>query len=174
MLRQRMWNGTPPIIYAGSPLPLDQGERDCEHGVWILDIEPGRVTAEFRPLDYRPFVTIDIGFYGDERSMEQVNIEDLIGITDITGAIVRARYTLTAEQASRVTKRDVEQALLAAGAHHAVAEPDVIRESRVRAAGVTESVAPMDALESWLGVQEPQLDGALAEGIREWTRGALA
>ncbi len=163
-----------PILYAGSPLPLDHGEATCEHGVWLLDIEPGRVTAEFRPLTYRPFVTLDFDHeLGDIET--QLALAEYLGWDPaMTGAIVRARYTLTAEQASRVTKRDVEQALLAAGAWHATAEPDVIRESRVRAAGVTESVAPMDALESWLAVQDPQLDGALAEGVRNWTREALA
>ncbi len=163
-----------PILYAGSPLPLDHGEASCQHGVWLLDIEPGLVSVDFRPLAYRPFVTLDFDpEYGDIEA--QLALAERLGWDPaMTGAIVRARYTLTAEQASRVTKRDVEQALLAAGAWHATAEPDVIRESRVRAEGVVESMAPMDALESWLGVQDPPIDGALTEGVRAWTREALA
>jgi exonuclease SbcD len=55
-----------PILYVGSPMPLDFGEAETEHGCWILDIgDAGETaTARFIPIESRPFVTIDFDHDG--------------------------------------------------------------------------------------------------------------
>ena len=61
--------GAPPVLYPGSPAPLDPGEPGA-HGVWFLDLEPNR-PAEFSfrplsPLRYEP-IEVDLTGAANER-----------------------------------------------------------------------------------------------------------
>jgi DNA repair exonuclease SbcCD nuclease subunit len=60
-------NGVPPVLYPGSPAPLDPGEPGV-HGVWFLEIEPGE-SARFTfqsiaPLRYAN-ISIDLSGVAD-------------------------------------------------------------------------------------------------------------
>jgi DNA repair exonuclease SbcCD nuclease subunit len=56
--------GYPPVLYPGSPVPLDPGETG-EHGVWLLDIEREQAPQfTFRPIARHRYHPIDIDLTG--------------------------------------------------------------------------------------------------------------
>lgn len=62
--------GAPPVLYPGSPFPLDPGESG-KHGVWFLDIEsdhPPRFT--FRPIARHRYELLEIDLSGIEQADE--------------------------------------------------------------------------------------------------------
>ena len=67
-LHQRL--ASPPVLYPGSPSPLDPGEPGS-HGVWFLDIEPDRPAQfTFRPIARLRYQRLSIDVTGalDARS----------------------------------------------------------------------------------------------------------
>lgn len=154
-------------FYTGSPMCLNFGEANIEHGVWLLTVDEQGATSDFLPLPSRPFVTID------------VHVDALIsGAFDQTGdvvdgrvvdAIARARYTATEEQARRIDHAEITRVLLDAGAHKVFILPEIVRADRARVAGVDEDLEPLAALAMWVDANEVR-QGAL---LAELTRGYL-
>jgi len=155
-----------PIVIPGSPLPLSFGEPG-EHGVWIFDTETG--AAEFVPIESRPLVTVEIPldqFPDDDPWTLLAEYGD--DAPDITDAIVKVRYTATAEQAKRIDHRKLRDALYEAGAHKVFAiEPIVERETRARVEGVTETLGEMEALDAYIEAQV--IDAKTAGAMRKRT-----
>jgi DNA repair protein SbcD/Mre11 len=136
------FDGGRPILYVGSPAPVDFGEQDSPHGCWIIDVGV-TVTATFVPIPSRPFVTVGL------------SIDDVLGYSldsdeDVTDAVVRVRYTATEEQARRIDHSSLTASLYEAGAHrvHSI-QPTIVRENRARVEGVTEEIAPLAAVGAW-------------------------
>ena len=161
------------ILYTGSPAVVDYGEADTKHGVWILDTDRHPSQGDrFVSLDDRPFLTV-------EADLSKLSADDdltgvLIGYAGmhpqgLEGAAVRVRYTATQEQARIVDHERIRRALADAGVWKLYAiQPDIVRADRARVEGLTEDVAPMDALELWIGTQEG-LTPELAQAMRERT-----
>jgi DNA repair exonuclease SbcCD nuclease subunit len=62
--------GLPPVLYPGSPFPLDPGESG-KHGVWFLDIEPERPPRfSFRPIARHRYQPLAIDLTGIEQASE--------------------------------------------------------------------------------------------------------
>lgn len=133
-------------FYVGSPLPLNFGEGDIEHGVWILelgdDVFDG-AEIEFIPVESRPFVTLDVDLSDDP------DAELALPVAVHEGAVVRLRYRATQAQQRRIDVAQLRAALLDAGAHVVKVEPDIVREDRTRVETVTEDLAPLDAFTMW-------------------------
>lgn len=142
-------------LVPGSPQQLNFGETG-EHGVWLVDLEPGRVEAEFVPVPSRPFVTII--WDPDMRSLRKA---DWHGLDNMHGAIVRVRYSATEEQARRFDHNEMRRVLTEAGAFRVKIEPEIVRERRARSERITEGLSPVEALEAY-GESE-----GLPEGLRE-------
>lgn len=174
-----------PVLYVGSPFPVDFGEGDSLHGVWILDTEAAE-PATFFPVDSRPFVTIDVDLVAeaqagselqaavDEGSLkeswapsgwsEQKTVLVAIGQHRVEDAVVRLRYTATEEQARHVDHAAVTAALLDAGAHRVYAiQPTILRQNRVRVEGLDEDLDPMQAVGMWTAAEG--LDDARADQL---------
>ena len=143
-------------FYCGSPLPVDFGEADVDHGVRIFDFDH---TNRFVPLASRSFVTIDYDFgsvaYGldlDETDELAAAIAEHFPLTD---AVVRLRYRATEEQHRRIDTAAVKKLIMDAGAHRIYqVAPEIVREDRARVAGVDENLAPEAALEAWCAANE--------------------
>jgi exonuclease SbcD len=158
-----------PIIIPGSPLPLSFGEAG-DHGVWIFDTDSG--ACEFVPIESRAFVTLD----RDWSVTPEAGLSDpmdIFGYGDdlsvLQDAIIRVRYTATAEQAKRIDQRKLRDALYAAGAHKVYAiEANVERETRARVAGAREDLDVSEALDLWITSQE--IDVETAERLHDRTR----
>jgi len=160
----------PGIIQVGSPMPLSFGEPG-DHGVWIVDVSLNETHAEFVPIESRPFVTLDrdwsaIPGAGLSGPMDIFDYgDDLSALRD---AIVRVRYTATAEQARRIDHRKLRDALYAAGAHKVYAiEASIERETRARVEGVDETLGEAAALDAYIEAQG--IDTSMAEQMRERT-----
>lgn len=146
-----------PILYTGSPQPLDFAEGQYEHGVWLY----GRGEAPvFLPLESRSFLTLDFDVLAEAPDDVVVALHTDIGLHagSLIDAYVKLRYTATAEQARRIDNGTLEQALLDAGAYYAKAEPTIAREARARVQGLDETVSDEDALTLWLKTQEDVAD----------------
>ena len=129
------------------------------------------IRAEFVPIESRAFVEIESG------SVFQVAdvVDFCSGVGEgwmwgppVEGAIVKLRYTATAEQAKRIDHRKLRDALYAAGAHKVYSiEANVERETRARVEGVDENLAEAAALD--LYIEAHFIDVAMAERMRERT-----
>lgn len=151
----------PPVLFTGSPMALSFGEAGYDHGVWILDVDDGGAVARFVPIEApHPFVTHDLDLVTDD------GIFDLAYLPDVVpGSIIRVRYTATEEQARRIDHRQIEQALLEAGAVRVFIEPTVERASRARVQEITGDLGDTEALDLWLvqaGYDEAARAGLLA------------
>lgn len=128
-------NGT-TFAYSGSIERVTFGEAAEAKVACLVDLE----TREVTPLELpaRRFVTVEP--------------DDLEGALDIEGAIVRLAFGY-AEGTSPDTA-GMEAKLYAAGAERVVVRAEVIRESRARAADVTEDLSTEAALDRWFAVRE--------------------
>lgn len=170
-------------ISGGPPAHVSFGEAGLEHGCWVLTVNgPGDVEAEFVPLEDRRFLTVDVDMVAsvppsllDDGSdvegialMRPVDETDLIAAEiaglDLTDAVLRIRYRATEEQHRRVDQSALKRLALDSGAHRVYQIlPDIVREQRARAEGVTEDLEPLAALEAWCE----------ANHVGEPSRGAL-
>jgi DNA repair exonuclease SbcCD nuclease subunit len=154
------------MLYTGSPMPLNFGEANVPHGVWIVDLDDQYehgVRAEFFPITSPPFVTIDVDVAagGDVFAADPHNlIIDAIDDSDVGGAVVRLRYLATASQQRTIDPGMLRLVLLEDGARMVKVEPTIVREDRARAAGVDENLAPLAALDMYLDANEIPADQA--------------
>ena len=162
-----------PILYVGSPLPLDFGEGGYEHGCWLLDLDGprGATVPQFLKIESRRFVTLDWD-YGAAESLLDLDAGRGVGWSFGEGSFVKLRYSCTAEEARRLDAGALRQALLDAGAHNVWVEPTIERDVRARVEGLDESVSDTDALSLWLDAQEIPADRH--DGLRTLHEGYLA
>jgi DNA repair protein SbcD/Mre11 len=151
-------------FYVGSPMPLNFGEAGHpeEHGVVIVHTDEREdvdfYAAEVRPIASRRLVTIDWA------SQDFEHLPPLAIESAADGAIVRLRYTATAEQQRSIDTADLRRQLLVAGAAVVKVVPDIVREERARVDGVDEQLDIEAALDLWLAANE------IPEGVAERMR----
>jgi exonuclease SbcD len=167
-----------PILYTGSPMTLNFGEADVEHGCWLLDVGEGGYTREFAKLTDRRFVTVDVDLTSatfaehaagvDETDLIAAAIVEQYHENSLADAVMRIRYRATDEQHRRVDVAALKGFCMEAGAHrvHQVT-PELVRVTRLRSAGVDESLEPGAALDLWAAANE------LEEADRRRTRDLL-
>lgn len=156
----------PGIFYTSSPVPVDFGEQDAEHGVWLVDLEEpvaeGRYTGlSFVPLTSRPFVTVEVDLTTDRHEMLGIGETDAIAAAIATHlpldeAVVRLRYRATEEQARRIDWPKLAPLLEPAHKVYAISA-EIIRSDRARVQ-VDEDLAPLDALSMYIDAND--LNGA--------------
>jgi DNA repair exonuclease SbcCD nuclease subunit len=147
-----------PIIVPGSPMPLSFGEHG-EHGVWIFDTETG--AAEFVPIESRMFSEIEY----DAGDWPHIEFAEAMCMD----AIVKLTYTATAEQARKIDRRKLRDALYEAGAWKVFSiDAIVARETRARVEGVDETLDEMAALNLYFDAQK--IPGPTATQMRARTQ----
>lgn len=155
------WTGSlssPKSFYTGSPAPVDFGEADSEHGVWLLDIEPGKTKATFLPIESRPFVTVDADLTTGAHDQLGLDVTDAIAAAiaahvPLDDAVVRVRYRATEEQACRIDWPKLKPLLDDAHKIFAISG-EITRSDRARVIEVTEDLAPLDALGMWIDAND--------------------
>lgn len=153
-----------PIFFTGTPAPVDFGEADTAHGVWLLDLAQfGTSTGAsplFLPIESRPFLTFDCEV-GKDASNGEI-FEHLTGLGSVADAVVRVRYSATEEQARRIDHHEISKALYDAGVHKVFQIAATIeRADRARVAGVDEDLAPLAAFDLYTAANELAPDLAL-------------
>lgn len=164
-----------PVLYCGSPMPLNFGEPG-EHGCWVLDFAHGDDSAEFVPLESRPFVTVDCDLVEQNAAYPESDWTDWIVAhvaekLPLTNAVVRIRYRATEAQHRRVDQAALKRFCMDAGAHRVYQiTPEIVREDRARVAGVDETLEPLALVGAWCEAHEivaERLRGLAADYLKE-------
>ena len=156
-----------PVFYVGSPIPLDFGEGDYEHGIWLLDTEAiDEDMATFLPLESRQFLTVD--------HRDQPEAADAIAFALSTdarmelphnageGCVLRFRYRATQEQQAKIDTAELSRRLMRAGASRVYILPEVVKSVRARVEAVSEDLGPAEALGAWLRATDSGPEQAMA------------
>lgn len=139
----------PPVVYAGSIERIDFGEEHEAKGFVWARIAKGDTTYEFVPVPARRFVTLRL----DTRSGDPLHLlEQELRQHDVTDAVVRLTITIQADQRDLIDERQLRDRL-----QHAYLIAGIVREeikppTRVRDAGLTEALGPLQALERYMSV----------------------
>jgi exonuclease SbcD len=148
------------VFYSGSPERLSFNDENVTPGFWIHELagKGQPVESRFIKTPAREFVTLEAlpdDFHAEDFSWRgrQVSAKD---------AIVRIHIKAADEQAKLLDRKRIEKAFYDAGAFY-VSEIaiDVERTERARDETVTESLAPVAAVEKW-GEQQGLDTGEIA------------
>ena len=164
-----------PAYYCGSPNQLNFNDENTEHGFYIheLPASPMNIPGEEPPIPAvvsRFIQTPERRHYTYRIGPEEV--ADFIRTGEITrrppeltDAIVRVRYSCTAEQDKALNRAELQKRILAAGAFH-VAEvlPEEVEELNAKEQ-LTEHDGPAEALTRWLELNE--ITGEAARRLAE-------
>ena len=105
-----------PAFYCGSPNQLTFNDEPYEHGFYIHSLTDGEVASEWRTTPERRHCTIR---YTENDVAAFLQTGKLDGIPEhAKDAIVRVRYTASAEQDKALNKAELQKQLLAGGAFH--------------------------------------------------------
>jgi exonuclease SbcD len=170
--------GFRPVLYGGSPLCLNFGEQSVDHGCWLVAPDQFGWGATFVPLTDRRFVTVDVDLTSatfaehaagvDETDLVAAAIVEQYQENSLADAVVRIRYRATEEQHRRVDVAALKGFCMEAGAHRVYQVlPELVRVTRLRSAGVDESLEPGAALDLWAAAND------LEETDRRRTRDLL-
>ena len=155
-----------PAYYCGSPNQLTFNDEGMEHGFYIHEISPGGDVDFPAPTDWM-YPTVSSRFLNTpERKhftfrMAPDDVTEFIStgqlsrrVDGLDQAIVRVRYTCTAEQDKAFNRAELQKKLLTAGAFH-VAEviPEDIEELDAKDQ-LTERDGPAECLARWLDMNE--------------------
>ncbi len=145
--------GVPPVVYSGSLERIDFGEEVEPKGFCWINLARGATTWEFVQVHARPFHTLKIDARGQADPTQAVL--EAIARRPLSGAIVRVTVQLEEGQEPLLRKREVEQALTAAGvATIAGLNAEVERTVRVPGVGgAAESLTPLQWLERYFAAR---------------------
>lgn len=88
--KHQVLNEHPPVVYAGSIERIDFGEAAEKKGFMLAEVERGRASYRFVPLQTRPFIDCPIAIADPEHFMDEV-LAKLPSRDRIRGAICRVR-----------------------------------------------------------------------------------
>ncbi len=145
----------PMVVYSGSLQRVDFSEEAEQKGFCLVELDPSApqgqrvVDFQFRPVNARPFVTVDVRLTGGDEDPTGTVIR-AIARKDIQDAVVRVRITLPAELEAHLRESDIRQAL--AEAHYIAAISQQTEDARRTRLGteVIEGLQPMQALRLYL------------------------
>lgn len=139
----------PPVVYAGSPIQIDFGEREEPKGFVMVNLVRGATTYSFVEVPpKRRLVDLDVNARGEDPTSE---ILAAIREAQPKDAVVRLTYTVRHETSQLVDRKALREALSTAfmvvAIHGKVDRPDSIRTR-----ALTESLSPLDALRQHLAL----------------------
>lgn len=161
---------SPLAIYPGSIERVDFNEEKEDKGYILLELEKGKVTAEFCVLPARVFETLEIDLTQEERP--QLALVEAIAQANISEKVIRLLYKLRADQVEDIDNNALGEAL--ANAHSYTIQPQLVSQlsrPRLPELGVDSSLSPMSALEAYLDNREDL--NALAPDILAAAQGLL-
>jgi DNA repair protein SbcD/Mre11 len=142
----------PPVVYSGSIDRVDFGERKEDKGFVLAEVARDQPTTwEHVPLKTRPFLELDLDAGDSDEPTETLLAE--LQKTDVTDAIVRVRYRVSAEHAALVRIEDLKKALSTAQNVVALSRELPTSEALIRSQGLTETLTPEVALEKYIESQ---------------------
>ena len=145
----------PMVVYSGSLQRVDFSEEGDEKGFCVVDLDPAapqgqRMTNfEFRKLDARRFVTVDVSVESQDADPTATVIR-AITRQNITDAVVRVRISLAAEADAHLRETEIRAAMEPAHFVASIAR-EVAGERRTRISpSEGQDLQPMQALGLYL------------------------
>lgn len=125
---------------------LPRAENGVEHSGLPIEGRDGQTTAYGYPVAKAATVPAD--------SLASLDSTDIIaaelGTLDLADAVLRIRYRASEAQHRRIDQGALKRLAIDKGCHRVYQIlPDIVREQRARAEGVTEDLEPLAALEAW-------------------------
>jgi len=145
----------PMVVYSGSLQRVDFSEEGEQKGFCLVELDPSALVGQrmvdfqFRPVNARPFVTVDIRLTAGDEDPTGTVIR-AIARKDIQDAVVRVRINLPEELEAHLRESDIRQALTEA--HYIAAISRQTEDARRTRLGteVAEGLQPMQALRLYL------------------------
>ncbi len=150
-----------PAFYCGSVNQLNFNDEDCAHGFYIHELaEDGTVESRFINTPERRHYTMRMGA---GQVAEFISAGTVTPPEKAKDAIVRVRYSCTAEQEKAFNRAELQKRIMEAGAFWtAEILPEDVEALDARDE-ITEHDGPAETLARWLEVNE--ITGPVAERI---------
>ncbi len=154
----------PPVVYPGSIERVDFSEEKEDKGFVIVELARKHTRFEFCPLPVRPFRTIEVDL--SEAEDPQKNLLSALRPEIVRDAVVRLVYYLRSEQLEQIDTSFLHEALNLA--HSYTIHPELVSQlarPRLPELGVGHSIAPLDALKTYLANREDlrEFEGEMLE-----------
>lgn len=152
------------VFYPGSIERLSFNDEGIRTGFWIHEACVDGFRSQFIETPSRTFHTFNPDFI----DMSNDDIQKFINqrIPDITGVIIRIKYSCTEEQVKIFTPKVIESAFYKSGAFFvAEVQPVIKRTDRARDKDVTESITPALAVAKWAenqGIEAAEIEQLVA------------
>jgi len=141
-------DGHPPVVYSGSIERINFGEEKDDKGVCLVNIEKGQTSYEFIPLPARKFVTIEVNI-SEEQEPTNALIRE-IEKYDLSEAVVRVFYTMSAEKEDLMDFKRINSALEGAFLVTTIAKKSKPEERRKRVEEITEDLGMLEAMDKYI------------------------
>ncbi len=165
--RQQVIRGeNPAIVYAGSLERVDFGEEKEDKGFIHVELERGATKYEFKTINPRPFVTVDVDVTNSDHPTAAI-VKRVINEAKF-GCVLRVRYKINQDQVLSVDESEIYHA--ARECMSVRVQPDVVPEhARGRLPQLTESsvTSPIRALETYLDEVAPERKERLVDRAKE-------
>jgi len=159
------------VAYSGSTERCDFGEAESK-GFRLVTFDGGRFTRnEFIELPARRIELLEADWTDPvnpiplAETITQFHRDFNAG--QLTGALVRFRYRVRAQDLHLVDEEAIRRALIEAGAHEVKVEAVVEAESRVRCEAITTAETLWDEVVAWCGATGKELDAEQRVRLRE-------
>lgn len=141
-------NNHPPVVYPGSIERINFGEEKDDKGICLVSIEKGKTSYEFIPLPARKFITVDAVISKDQDPTNALLRE--IEKYDLSEAVVRVFYTMSAEREDLLDFKRINSALERAFLVTAIAKKSKPVERRKRVKEITENLGMLEAMDKYI------------------------
>jgi len=162
--RHQILCDAPPVVYPGSIERVDFSEENEEKGYVMVQLQKGRAEVDFCPLPARRFCTIKVDVSETENPQEK--LLGAIAQSSIEEAVVRLVYHLQSDQIDQIDLPALHSALNTA--HTYTIHPELVSQlarPRLPELGADRSLAPLDALQTYLSYQ-PELENLAGDMLR--------
>jgi DNA repair exonuclease len=154
----------PPVVYPGSIERVDFSEEKEDKGFVLVELARKHTRFEFCPLPVRPFRTIEVDL--SEAEDPQDTLLSALRPEIVRDAVVRLVYYLRSEQLEQIDTSFLHEALNLA--HSYTIHPELVSQlarPRLPELGVGHSIAPLDALKTYLANREDlrEFEGEMLE-----------
>jgi exonuclease SbcD len=138
----------PSVVYSGSIERINFGEEKDDKGVCLVNIEKGKTSYEFIPVPARKFVTIEVTI-SEEQEPTNALIREIENY-DLSEAVVRVFYTMSAEKEDLMDFKRINSALEGAFLVTTIAKKSKPEERRKRVEEITEDLGMLEAMDKYI------------------------